>query len=297
MVGIAPFFLDRWGGQKRLRFLGSGKACTDYADLIVADGWRDRFVTEIAVHIVESMAMLELEGVTVDEPQKSLNEQLGKRFWRYDTELEPSWLLDLPDGWTDFMSDSKKSLKRKIKKAEKRLASDEFEVRTTLEDLPFDEGWSLLVELHQERFESKDIDGVFSYANFEQFLYDAIVSLNENEQVEIVVAFHEGEPMGAHLILLGPGGTQIYQSGFQVAKAKYEPGHLLITFAVRRAIGQGHKAFDFLRGNEPYKLYWGAVPKRLQSIRFVSRSAIPTMLNQGFFLLKKIKRKVATSKA
>ena len=31
VVGIAPFYLDRWNGQKRLRFLGSGKTCTDYA--------------------------------------------------------------------------------------------------------------------------------------------------------------------------------------------------------------------------------------------------------------------------
>ena len=68
----------------------------------------DRLVEEIAVHIVESMAMLELEGVTVDEPQKSFNQQLGSRFWRYDIELEPSWMLDLPDQWSDFMSGSKK---------------------------------------------------------------------------------------------------------------------------------------------------------------------------------------------
>ena len=297
VVGIAPFFLDRWGGQRRLRFLGSGKTCTDFADLIVADGWRDRLVEEIAVHIVESMAMLELEGVTVDEPQKSFNQQLGSRFWRYDIELEPSWMLDLPDQWSDFMSGSKKSLKRKIKKAEKRLASDEFEIRTTLEDLPLDEGWKLLVELHQSRFQSKDMAGAFSDANFEQFLYDAVTMLDEKEQAEIVVAYHEGEPIGAHLILLGSSGPQLYQSGIQMAKAKSELGHLLITFEVRRAIEQGHSMFDFLRGNEPYKPYWGAVPHRLQSIRFVSRSAIPTMLNQGFCLLKKLKRKVATSKA
>ena len=296
VVGIAPLFLDRWGGQKRLRFIGSGKTCTDYATLIVADRWRERFIEEITTEVAGLTAMLELEGVTGEFPHDSLAEQFGNRFWRYNIELEPTWFLQLPQEWTDFVAGSKKSLRRKIKKAEKRIASDEFEVRSTLDDLPLEEGWDLLVELHRIRFESKGESGAFDDDHFTNFLHDAVVDLNDNDQVEIIVAYHEGEPMGAHLILLGPSGPQLYQAGIQVAKSKFEPGHLLITFAVRRAIERGHKAFDFLRGNQPYKPYWGAVPRRLQNVRFVSRSAIPTVLNQGFCLLRQIKHKVASPK-
>ncbi len=297
VVGIAPFYLDRWNGQKRLRFLGSGKTCTDYAALIVADRWQDRFIEKITALAIESTAMLELEGVGGDEPHGSFGEHFGNRFWRYNIDLEPTWLLDLPNEWTEFIAGSKKSLKRKIKKAEKRLASDQFEVRSTLEDLPLEEGWNLLVKLHQLRFESKGLPGVFKDDNFKNFLHQAIVGLSQNEQAEIIVAYHEGEPIGAHLILLGPSSARLYQAGIQVAKSKFEPGHLLITFAVRRAIERGHKVFDFLRGNEPYKPYWGAFPNQIQNVRFVSRSAIPTMLNRGFCLLRQIKHKVVTAKA
>ena len=34
VVGLAPFYVDRWFGLARLRFLATGDACTDYVDLI-----------------------------------------------------------------------------------------------------------------------------------------------------------------------------------------------------------------------------------------------------------------------
>ena len=33
-IGIAPFYVDRWFGLSRFRFLGSGATCTDYVDVI-----------------------------------------------------------------------------------------------------------------------------------------------------------------------------------------------------------------------------------------------------------------------
>lgn len=56
-------------------------------------------------------------------------------------------------------------------------------------------------------------------------------------------------------------------------KSKLEPGHLMIAFAVRRAIEQQRNMIDFLRGNQPYKAYWGADPSRKCSLRFSIHAA------------------------
>ncbi|QEG21194.1 GNAT family N-acetyltransferase [Mariniblastus fucicola] len=297
VVGIAPFFQDRWNGQKRLRFLGSGKTCTDYADLIVADPWREQFTIEIAKAVASSAAMLEMEGVDGSRPQDAFDKPLGNQFWRYDTELDPTWQLSLPSDWAGFIASSKKSLKRKIKKAVKRLDSTEFEVRSSFADLPFEDAWEHIVALHQSRFESKGEPGAFADDNFRNFLHDAAVALGEKRQAEIIVAFHEEQPIGAHLVLHSPGITQLYLAGILAEKSKLEPGHLLITFAVRRAIEQGCEVFDFLRGDQPYKPYWGAVPNQLNSIRFVSRSTLPTLLNQGFRFLREVKHQLVAVKS
>ena len=292
IVGIAPFFQDRWNGQKRLRFLGSGKTCTDYASLIVTDQWRGRFSKAIASQVIDSAVMLEMEGVDGTSSDDSFDEPLASQFWRYDTELQPTWQLSLPSDWASFKSGSKKSLKRKIKKAEKRLASDEFTIRSTFEDLPFDQAWETIVRLHQSRLESKGKLGAFMDEQFESFLKDATAALGQLGHAEIIVAFHEDQPIGAHLVLHSESTTKLYLAGILAEKSKLEPGHLLITFAVRRAIEQGCEIFDFLRGDQPYKPYWGAVPNQLSSIRFVSRSAVPSVVNQGFRLLRKFKHQL-----
>lgn len=289
IVGIAPFFQDRWNGQTRLRFLGSGKTCTDYAGLIVAEHWRDKFCSMIASEVISSAAMLEMEGVDGTTPQDLFNDSLSNQFWRYDTPLDPTWQLSLPADWASFIAGSKKSLKRKIKKAEKRLASDEFEIRSTLDGMPFEQAFEEIVRLHQSRFESKGEPGAFKDENFKTFLHDAVAKLCEQGQAEIIVACHEGEPIGAHLVLHSDRTTQLYLAGILAEKSKLEPGHLLITFAVRRAIEQQCKVFDFLRGDQPYKPYWGAVANQLCSVRFVSRSTLPTVVNQSFRFLRQVK--------
>lgn len=296
IVGIAPFFQDHWNGQKRLRFLGSGKTCTDYAGLIATEQWREQFTQEIATEIAGTAKMLEMEGVNVTESLDSFDEPLGNLFWRYDTDLDPTWQLDLPSDWASFQSGSKKSLRRKIKKAEKRLNSSEFNVRSTFDDLPFEEAWNDIVRLHQSRFESKGEPGAFKDECFRSFLHDAVLALSKKGQAEIIVAFHEGQPIGAHLVLHSPGVTQLYLAGILAEKSKLEPGHLLITYAVRRAIEQGCQIFDFLRGDQPYKPYWGAKPVQLHSIRFVSRSTLPTFLNQSFRLLREVKNQLEAAK-
>ena len=296
IVGIAPFFQDRWNGQKRLRFLGSGKTCTDYAGLIVTDQWRSRFGKEIANAISDSASMLEMEGVAGTASQDFLDQPMGNRFWRYDTDLEPTWQLALPADWETFIAGSKKSLKRKIKKAVKRLKSDEFEIRTTLGDLCFEEAWEHIVRLHQSRLVSKGKPGAFADENFQEFLYNAVVALAKEERAEIVVAYHDGVPFGAHLVLHDSDRTLLYLAGILAEKAKLEPGHFLITFLVRRATEQGREVFDFLRGDQPYKKYWGAIPNRLQSIRFVSRSAVPTVVNQSFRFLREVKHQVVAAR-
>lgn len=240
--------------------------------------------------------MLEMEGVDGTISQDFLDQSLGNRFWRYDTELEPTWQLALPADWESFIAGSKKSLKRKIKKAVKRLSSDDVEIRTTLGDLCFEKAWEHIVRLHQSRLTSKGKPGAFADPNFREFLHNAVAALAAEERAEIIVAYHDGEPFGAHLVLHDSGRTNLYLAGILAEKAKLEPGHLLITFLVRRAIRQGREVFDFLRGDQPYKRYWGAIPNQLQSIRFVSRSAVPTVVNQGFRFLREVKHQAVAAR-
>ena len=43
------------------------------------------------------------------------------------------------------------------------------------------------------------------------------------------------------------------QAGFDPAKAKSNPGRVLLGYALEHAIGEGNEVFDFLKGEHRYK--------------------------------------------
>ena len=59
-----------------------------------------------------------------------------------------------------------------------------------------------------------------------------------------------------------PGGgdrrVYYYLGGFDPDRAALSPGALILGHAIEMAVREGAVAFDFLRGQEAYKLRWGA---------------------------------------
>ena len=77
---------------------------------------------------------------------------------------------------------------------------------------------------------------------------------------------NDGGVIGAQLLLLGTDTVFMYQSGVDPNAMDLEPGHALVTGSLLYSIECGYKTYDFLRGDEPYKAFWGAQPKVLQQI-------------------------------
>ena len=290
-IGIAPFFVDHWLGQSRIRFIGSGDTCTDYAQILCEEKYLARFIAAIDADLAEELeiSMIELEGVTDNDSAPICNEFLATRYWKYSRDLEPTWVLDLPDSWDEFYQGSKKHLKRKIKKANSRLNSPEIKVESTDDGLDFETAFEILVELHQDRFESKGELGVFADQRFYDFLITAARKLYAKGKVEIVIASENGEPFIAQIYLKSQDGPQLYQAGIRSSKMHLEPGHLLLTYGIRRAIENGAAHFDFLRGDQPYKPYWGAKPRELYKTRLVSKKIFPSAVNRSYQFLRIVK--------
>ena len=61
--------------------------------------------------------------------------------------------------------------------------------------------------------------------------------------------------------------TYVYQAGIDPQRLADEPGHLITAATVKRAIEQGGRAVDFLRGDEPYKAHFRALARPLLALR------------------------------
>src|SRR5207244_453594 len=89
----------------------------------------------------------------------------------------------------------------------------------------------------------------------------------------------DGRPVAAEYHIAGEDIVYAYQSGIEPEVLHEEPGHLAAIATLQLAIAQGYRAFDFLRGDEPYKAHWRAQPRppcrRLQNAWAASRGRSP----------------------
>ena len=278
VVGLAPLYVDRWFGLTRLRFLATSDACTDYVDLICDPKHYELCSYSLAECIRESsFDVVELECTKNDRLAVLLKEHLVGRY-NFDHRLaEPTWRLELPETWEQFVAGRKKTLRRKINKAIRRIESNEFTI-LNLSDLPFESAFSTFQDLHTRRMNSTGKPGVFADTDFASFLKSAVLKFHKNDKCEIVIAMQGDEPIASQLYFVSKDGFQFYQSGYAPEAMKLEPGHLLFTAMVRRAIELGDCCFDFLRGNEPYKEFWGAEPHSQKKLRMVSKRILPLLV-------------------
>ena len=281
-IGIAPFWLNECSGkQRRLRFWGDGKACTDYMGLIAKPTNVEAFTFAVVDWLTKEcvsggklgdLDLIELGGLSENCVSACLLTKVleANGFVSHTAELEGCWVADLPDNWAQLNAGFSKSMRRKTKKAVQRLADDACEIRSSLQD-DFDSLWTTFVDLHQKRRAMLDEAGCFADPAFEAFLRKSSQELIEEGRAELVVIEFEGQPLASMLLMNDESTNYMYQSGADETRMKLEPGYQIAVTAIQKSIDYGLKHFDFMRGDEPYKARWSTTRVAMHSTRFIPR--------------------------
>ena len=72
--------------------------------------------------------------------------------------------------------------------------------------------------------------------------------------------------IAAGILVVDGDRLMFYNAGSDPEARELSPGVLLAGESVRFASEHGMRAFDFLRGNEPYKYEWGSVDEPIQRL-------------------------------
>lgn len=293
-LGIAPFCVD--GNQsfaRKLRFLGSGTACTDYLGLICQEANREAFEQATFEWIQASIGdnnrlgridVIELEGITME----AQSNRTLRRFFEaagyqtHSTELEGSWVVPLYDSWEVLNSSLSKSMRRKTRKAVKRIADKSSRVYSS-DDTDFDEMWPSFVELHQQRRNMLGQAGCFADPRFERWLQSTTRDLIALGQAELVFIDFEDKPFATMLLFNDGVSVYMYQSGMDCSRLELEPGYQIAYVAIESSIRKGFKQFDFMRGDEPYKSRWNSFRIPLSRLRLIP-PAPTARLKHGLWL-------------
>ncbi len=280
-TGIAPLFINRNTRDHRLRFWGSGKACTDYAGLICQPDKSDDFVLAVVDWIsneglsgglLQDVDLIELEGLAAERSadQRVIEIFEANGFDSHSVELEGCWETQLPPSWEELNKRLSKSMRRKTKKAVQRTSDERCEIISS-DDVDFEWLWPKFVALHQQRREMLGQAGCFADQAFGQFLKQASEKLIAERRADLMLINFEGLPLASMLLFNDVSTNYMYQSGVDCERMKLEPGYQLALVAIQKSIENGYQKFDFLRGDEPYKSRWDTRRVPILRTRLVPR--------------------------
>jgi CelD/BcsL family acetyltransferase involved in cellulose biosynthesis len=111
------------------------------------------------------------------------------------------------------------------------------------------------IELH--RMSGADKAAFMTEQMAESFMEMAEV-LSEEGWLDLAILRVGDDPASAYLSFIYNGRLYLYNSGYNPRFAKYSAGVALLTYRIHKAILQGVRTFDFLRGDEDYKYDFGA---------------------------------------
>jgi CelD/BcsL family acetyltransferase involved in cellulose biosynthesis len=299
LVGMAPWYVDRSAMHGHvLRPLGSGEVCSDYLGLLCHPAKEELVVESLAEYLTENASnrdvdalrwdLIELGGVDAqDRPMADLVNAL--KIAGSTVDRRPGlncWRLELPTNWEDYVASLGKNLRREVRRLERELLNtDRVKLHsvTRLDDLS--QAMEILVELHQRRRKMLDEAGCFASARFLAFYRDVVPELLRRGQVQFHWLELDGKPAAAEYQLVGHGIVYAYQAGVDPDVMEQQPGKLINLAVLRQAIERGDRAFDFLRGDEPYKARFGAQPRPTVEYRVVARRPV-ARLRHNLWLAK-----------
>ena len=183
--------------------------------------------------------------------------------------------IALTANWDEYfgsLSQKKRQNLRRALRSLEKAHSVGFQ-RYTADSL--EEGLNKFFDLHQNRWQSVNVKSMFYNPKMKEFYRDIASQFllrnwlylscltADNEVVSIIYGCIYNEKFYA------------LTSARDIRYSKYSVGHLHYTFLIKDAIKRGLQEFDFLRGDEPYKLYWAKSIRRYRRVIIIKKGFWP----------------------
>jgi len=276
LAGLAPWYIERSASRGRVvRFLGSGEVCSEYLSLLCRGGEEETVAQALADWLTaagrsgsESEAdgwdAIKLSAVECgDLAITRLLDQLALH--GNDIYRRPGmncWRLALPESWEAYLKRLSKSHRKQLRRMDRDFFRTGRAVIHWVHDQShLDHALGVLVELHQRRWRGRGKAGCFASPRFLEFHREVARRMLAADCLSMSWMEVDGRPAAAEYHLRAGGIVYAYQSGIAPEWLPQEPGRLSHLATIRRAIERGDAAFDFLRGDEPYKAHLRAVPR------------------------------------
>jgi CelD/BcsL family acetyltransferase involved in cellulose biosynthesis len=203
-------------------------------------------------------AALQLDSLP-DEAARALSDALSAAGVKHEiSEHDIAAVLALPDGYEEWLMLLSKKERHETRRKRRRY---EAMVGPILVDSFGSSRFDEFVALHRQ---SRDDKGQFMTDKMAAYFSD-LLDLDGWSIDGLVDA--EGALVAAGFGFSDGEGRFLYNSAFDWSRRDASPGVVLISSLIEDSCSKGHRVFDFLKGDETYKVRLGAVARKLFEVR------------------------------
>jgi CelD/BcsL family acetyltransferase involved in cellulose biosynthesis len=272
LVGFAPLLVYRRNNERVLAFAGGG--VSDYLGALLKQGHEGAVVTGLlnAVHTIPDWDVLDL----TDLPSGS--------FLVHSHELRPyvkahdlCFVLTLPSSSEELLHSLSKRQWASLRNARSRTQRQGGAVMQPARPGNALEFLEDLFRLHTNRWKKLGQSGVLGDPQVQQFHREVVPSLLSSGLLRLYRMRMNDCTIAVNYSFFHRQSVYCYLQGFDPEFSHLSPGMQLMFAVIEEAVRFGARRFDFLRGEEGYKLHWrpGAEPTfRVE----IPRSLVPGRL-------------------
>jgi CelD/BcsL family acetyltransferase involved in cellulose biosynthesis len=281
-LGVVPLYLERLrGSPRRLGLLGDQVVGSEYLGAVARGGAEADVASAAAEWLAvngPSWHVAELSGlrdgdVAADELERALRTGAA----RVDEDRHPCAAIELPDDFEQYLAGlGSKFRQRYRQRTNKLLRSCETRFVHTESDGQLEAHLDTLFRLHQGRWVEAGHSGVFGDPRMRGFYLEVGRRLLRSNRLRfwqlevdgVIRASQFGFAYAGVLYSL----QEAYDSDFSLPGVS-GLGVVLRGHALRSAIEEGLRRYDFLGGDQDHKLRWGASVHHVRQVR-VARGGI-----------------------
>ncbi len=250
LVAVIPCFLHEWLGRRQLTLIGSG--ISDYLDPYIAPEHSGEVIRHLQMYLEQHQGwdLCDWQDLSPETPLRNI-EKAKIEAATPCSEIELNGSFDLY--FAALSKDLKRNIRRYSERA-KQIGTVEFEASTDGSHKHLD----TLIRLHTQRWEKQGQPGMVAANQSEPFLRDVVPQFARIGLIRYFTISFENEVAALLLSFSFNNRIFAYMTAFDPKYDSLGFGRTLLFEAIRHAYLQGYSRWNFLRGDEPFKAWWGA---------------------------------------
>jgi CelD/BcsL family acetyltransferase involved in cellulose biosynthesis len=271
LVGVAPL-CQKAHDPAPLQWIGGEELC-DFQDFVIRRGKERSVLSALWAELerlVDPAHGVDLHSVSADSPTLAEVDKILYDDWDLELVLEDvaPWVA-LSCRWEEFLGGltgkDRHELRRKLRKAQ---AAWQPVFRVLHDERGWEEGIAAFLRLHRI---SQPQKALFMTAERGAFFREVGRAFLREGGIRLALLEISGEPVAATISFVYGDTWGLYNSGYDPQYSAYSPGIVLVSLTIQRAMEEGLRVYDFLRGGEGYKYRFGARDRDLFHLRILPR--------------------------